>query len=113
MTRHMDREEIARIDAQSPIQQYKELLRELQMSTWKLINDAGKPVYGFSFKKELRSVNPFSPTHKDRTKRIAKELSSMHNSLPLNASNAIFICMDETRCDMLKAIIQKYSPIKN
>jgi len=35
MTRHMDREEIARIDAQSPIQQYKELLRELQMSTWK------------------------------------------------------------------------------
>ncbi|CAK5098931.1 unnamed protein product [Meloidogyne enterolobii] len=72
MTRHMDREEIARIDAQSPLQQYKELLRELQMSTWKLINDAGKPVYGFSFKKELRSVNPFSPTHKDRTKRIAK-----------------------------------------
>ena len=35
MTRQMDREEIARIDAQSSIQQYKELLRELQMSTWK------------------------------------------------------------------------------
>lgn len=29
----------------------------------------------------------------------------MHNSLPLNASNAIFVCMDETRCDMLKVLM--------
>jgi len=40
-----------------------------------------------------------------QTIQLYRELSSMHNSLPLNASNAIFICMDETRCDMLKAII--------
>ena len=105
MPRQMSKEEMEELSSQSTNEQYRELLREMQMSTWKLINDAGKPVLGFSFKKELRSVNPFSPTHKDRTKRIAKELASMHNSLPLNASNAIFVCMDETRCDMLKVLV--------
>uniref|UniRef100_A0AC35UF50 UBIQUITIN_CONJUGAT_2 domain-containing protein n=1 Tax=Rhabditophanes sp. KR3021 TaxID=114890 RepID=A0AC35UF50_9BILA len=41
----------------------------------------------------------------ERTKRIAKELASMANSLPINASNSIFVCVDETRCDILKVLI--------
>uniref|UniRef100_A0A914GQW2 UBC core domain-containing protein n=1 Tax=Globodera rostochiensis TaxID=31243 RepID=A0A914GQW2_GLORO len=97
--------QLTELNEQSPSEQYREVLREMQLSTYRLLNDAGKPMYGFSFKRELRSVNPFSTTHKDRTKRIAKELASMHNSLPLNDSNAIFVCMDETRCDILKVLV--------
>lgn len=82
-----------------------ELLIIMLFCTFRLLNEAGKPIYGFSFKKELRNSNPFSPSLKDRTKRIAKELASIHTSLPLNASNSIFICMDESRCDMLKVLI--------
>ncbi|CAD5234273.1 unnamed protein product [Bursaphelenchus xylophilus] len=84
---------------------YAEALQDVQIQTHKILNEGGKPLYGFTFKKELRNVNPFSPSMKDRTKRIAKELASMHNSLPLNASNGIFVCMDETRCDILKILI--------
>ncbi|KAL3073195.1 hypothetical protein niasHT_035471 [Heterodera trifolii] len=103
--RRLSTQQLAELDGQSPSEQYREVLRELQMSTYRLLNDAGKPVHGFSFKRELRSVNPFSSSNKDRTKRIAKELASMHNSLPLNVSNAIFVCMDETRCDILKVLV--------
>ncbi|CAD6189182.1 unnamed protein product [Caenorhabditis auriculariae] len=39
------------------------------------------------------------------TKRIAKELASMTNALPLNASNSIFVCVDEGRCDIIKVLI--------
>uniref|UniRef100_A0A915EKM1 UBC core domain-containing protein n=1 Tax=Ditylenchus dipsaci TaxID=166011 RepID=A0A915EKM1_9BILA len=85
--------------------EYTDLLRPYQINTHRILNDANKPIFGFTFKKELRNVNPFSSSHKDRTKRIAKELASMHSSLPLNASNSIFVCMDETRCDMLKVLI--------
>ncbi|VDN51966.1 unnamed protein product [Dracunculus medinensis] len=69
------------------------------------IGEYGKLVEQFTFKKEVRCVNPFSPASKDRTKRIAKELASMANTLPLNASNSIFICVDESRCDIVKALI--------
>lgn len=72
---------------------------------FRILNEAGKPVYGFAFKKELRNVNPFSPSLKERTKRIAKELASIHTSLPLNASNSIFVVMDDSRCDLLKVLI--------
>ncbi|KAI1730493.1 ubiquitin-conjugating enzyme domain-containing protein [Ditylenchus destructor] len=84
---------------------YAEHLRDVQIQTHKILNDASKPIYGFSFKKELRNLNPYSSSHKDRMKRIAKELASMHSALPLNASNSFFVCMDETRCDMLKVLI--------
>lgn len=33
----------------------------------------------------------------------------MHNALPLNSSNSIFICMDESRCDMLKVMLFYFS----
>lgn len=72
---------------------------------FRLLDEAGAPLFGFSFKKELRNVNPLSAALKDRTKRIAKELASMHNSLPSNASNSIFVCMDEQRCDLLKVLV--------
>lgn len=38
-------------------------------------------------------------------KIIAKELASMPNSLPLNDSNSIFVCLDEGRCDIVKVLI--------
>lgn len=70
---------------------------------FRILNDALRPIFGFSFKKELRSVNPYSALNKERTKRIAKELASIH-ALPLNASNSIFVCINESRCDMLKVL---------
>jgi baculoviral IAP repeat-containing protein 6 len=84
---------------------YAQIMQNYQIQTQKLVNDAGKPIYGFAFKKDLRNINPFSPSLKDRTKRIAKELASIHTSLPLNASNSIYVCIDESRCDMLKVMI--------
>lgn len=69
---------------------------------FRLVGEDNKPIYGFTFRKELRQCNPHTSSFKDRTKRIAKELASMYNSLPLNASNAIFVCVDESRCDTLK-----------
>ncbi|KHN74762.1 putative ubiquitin-conjugating enzyme protein 17 [Toxocara canis] len=84
---------------------YGRALKHLQMQTFKFIGDYGKLVVPFSFKKEVRNVNPFSPSLKERTKRIAKELASMPNTLPLNASNSIFVCVDEGRCDIVKVLI--------
>lgn len=40
-----------------------------------------------------------------RTKRIAKELASIANALPLNASNSIYVCYDEGRVDIIKVLI--------
>ncbi|VDK65181.1 unnamed protein product [Anisakis simplex] len=84
---------------------YGKALKHLQMQTFRFIGDYGKLVVPFSFKKDVRNVNPFSPSLKERTKRIAKELASMPNTLPLNASNSIFVCVDEGRCDIVKVLI--------
>lgn len=73
-----------------------------------MLDEDGKPIYNYAFKKELRGVNSFSSSLKERTKRIVKELASIHNSLPLNASNSIFIAMDESRCDILKVLISGF-----
>ncbi|VDO70317.1 unnamed protein product [Heligmosomoides polygyrus] len=78
---------------------YGKALKHLQMQ---FIGDYGKLVIPFTFKKDIRNTNPFSPSLRERTKRIAKELASMPNALPLNASNSIFICVDEGRCDIIK-----------
>jgi len=37
---------------------YTELLESYQMKAQKLLNDVGKPIYGYTFKRELRGVNP-------------------------------------------------------
>uniref|UniRef100_A0A915Q7B0 UBC core domain-containing protein n=1 Tax=Setaria digitata TaxID=48799 RepID=A0A915Q7B0_9BILA len=84
---------------------YHETLKSIQVQTFRLIGDYGKFTVPFTFKKEVQNVNPFSPSLKERTKRIAKELASMPNSLPLNASNSIFVCLDEGRCDIVKVLI--------
>ncbi|KAI6243798.1 putative ubiquitin-conjugating enzyme protein 17 [Aphelenchoides fujianensis] len=84
---------------------YVDLLQPLQITTQRLIGDDGKPIHSFAFKKELRSVNPFASSLKERTKRIAKELASLHSGLPLSASSSIFLCVDEARCDVLKVLI--------
>nr|CDP95993.1 BMA-UBC-17 [Brugia malayi] len=80
-------------------------LKNIQVQTFRLIGDYGKLNVPFTFKKEMHNVNPFSSSLKERTKRIAKELASMPNSLPLNASNSIFVCLDEGRCDIVKVLI--------
>uniref|UniRef100_A0AAF5PKY3 Ubiquitin-conjugating enzyme family protein n=2 Tax=Wuchereria bancrofti TaxID=6293 RepID=A0AAF5PKY3_WUCBA len=84
---------------------YHRTLGNIQVQTFRLIGDCGKLNVPFTFKKEVNNVNPFSSSLKERTKRIAKELASMPNSLPLNASNSIFVCMDEGRCDIVKVLI--------
>jgi baculoviral IAP repeat-containing protein 6 len=84
---------------------YSKSLKHLQIQTHKFIGDYGKLAVPYTFKKEARNLNPFSPTLKERTKRIAKELASMPNTLPLNASNSIFVCVDEGRCDIMKVLI--------
>ncbi len=84
---------------------YKNALNGFQITTWKFIGDYGKLVVPFTFKKEAKGLNPFSPSLKERTKRIAKELASLQNSLPTNASNSIFVCVDEGRCDIMKVLI--------
>ncbi|CAB3399752.1 unnamed protein product [Caenorhabditis bovis] len=84
---------------------YRENMKELQLTTYRFYGDFGKLIVPYSFKKDSKNINPFSPALRDRTKRIAKELASMATALPLNASNSIFITVDESRCDIIKALI--------
>ncbi|KAL6724186.1 hypothetical protein Aduo_019097 [Ancylostoma duodenale] len=84
---------------------YGKALKHLQMQSYKFIGDYGKLVIPYTFKKDIRNTNPFSPSLRERTKRIAKEIASMPNALPLNASNSIFVCVDEGRCDIIKVLI--------
>uniref|UniRef100_A0A8R1HU69 UBC core domain-containing protein n=1 Tax=Caenorhabditis japonica TaxID=281687 RepID=A0A8R1HU69_CAEJA len=84
---------------------YKNKMQELQLQTAKFIGDFGKLCVPYAFKKEAKNINPFSPHLRDRTKRIAKELASIANALPLNASNSIYVCYDEGRVDIIKVLI--------
>ncbi|CAI5455389.1 unnamed protein product [Caenorhabditis angaria] len=84
---------------------YRNLMKNHQLQTFKFFGDYGKLAVPYTFKKEARNLNPFSPNLRERTKRIAKELASMNSSLPLNASNSIYVCYDEGRCDLLKVLI--------
>ncbi|VDM53468.1 unnamed protein product [Angiostrongylus costaricensis] len=84
---------------------YEKSLKHLQIQSHRFIGNYGKLVIPFTFKKDIRNTNPFAPSLRERTKRIAKELASMPNTLPLNASNSIFICVDEGRCDIIKVLI--------
>ncbi|VDP02584.1 unnamed protein product [Soboliphyme baturini] len=51
------------------------------------------------------SVLVLSVRKSDRAKRIAKEIASLRNNLPLEASNSIFVCIDDSRCDIMKVLI--------
>ncbi|MFH4983891.1 hypothetical protein AB6A40_010600 [Gnathostoma spinigerum] len=66
---------------------YGKALKHLQMQSYRFIGDYGKLVVPFSFKKEVRNVNPFSPSLKERTKRIGillyKTLLLTIRSLPI------------------------------
>ncbi|CCD61841.3 putative ubiquitin-conjugating enzyme protein 17 [Caenorhabditis elegans] len=84
---------------------YKNKMQELQLQTAKFIGDFGKLCVPYVFRKEAKNINPFSPHLRDRTKRIAKELASIANALPLNASNSIYVCYDEGRVDIIKVLI--------
>lgn len=41
----------------------------------------------------------------DRMRRITREMSSLSSSLPLEFGSSIFVRVDESRCDVLKALI--------
>lgn len=84
---------------------YRDSLKPHQMQIFRFVGEYSKLVVPFTYKKEARSTNPFSANLRERTKRIAKELASMTNALPLNASNSIFVCVDESRCDIIKVLI--------
>lgn len=95
--------------------QYTNALKQLQINSWKFIGDFGKLVVPFTYRKEAKSLNPFSPSLKERTRRIGRELASLQNALPLNLSNSIFVCVDEGRCDIMKILITgpEDSPYQN
>uniref|UniRef100_A0A915HRV7 UBC core domain-containing protein n=2 Tax=Romanomermis culicivorax TaxID=13658 RepID=A0A915HRV7_ROMCU len=76
--------------------EYNSVLKPLQIVYEKFIGDFGKLSVPFAFTKEAKSVNPFSPSLKERSRRIARELASLHNALPMSASNSIFLCVDES-----------------
>ncbi|VDD90522.1 unnamed protein product [Enterobius vermicularis] len=80
-------------------------VEQLYEKELKFFDENGELIVPFAFRKEAKNLNPFSETNKERTKRIAKELASMPNTLPLHASNSIYVCVDEARCDILKVLI--------
>uniref|UniRef100_A0A0K0FCC3 Probable ubiquitin-conjugating enzyme protein 17 (inferred by orthology to a C. elegans protein) n=1 Tax=Strongyloides venezuelensis TaxID=75913 RepID=A0A0K0FCC3_STRVS len=84
---------------------YSKVMSEWVMQSYRFVDTDGKLIVPFSYAKDVRNVNPFAGALRERTKRIAKELASMVNSLPQNASNSIFVCVDESRCDVIKVLI--------
>uniref|UniRef100_A0A914DCR6 UBC core domain-containing protein n=1 Tax=Acrobeloides nanus TaxID=290746 RepID=A0A914DCR6_9BILA len=79
---------------------YAESLRFYQIQSFKM---HGR--YHRSLAEELNQSDPHSAASTPRSNRIAKELASMYHALPLGSSGSIFICLDEERCDVLKALI--------
>lgn len=84
---------------------YKNALIDLQVQSFKLIDDQGIPIYSNNFKKDLKNINPVSNSNRERSRRIAKELATLSSSLPLTYGSSIFVCMDESRVDLMKVLI--------
>ncbi|CEF69615.1 Ubiquitin-conjugating enzyme, E2 domain and Ubiquitin-conjugating enzyme/RWD-like domain-containing protein [Strongyloides ratti] len=84
---------------------YSKVMSEWVMQSYRFVDNDGKLIVPFTYAKDVKNVNPFAGALRERTKRIAKELASMVNSLPQNASNSIFVCVDESRCDIIKVLI--------
>lgn len=76
--------------------EYVDVMKALQIASFKFIGDFGKLAVPFAFAKEAKALNAFSPALKERCRRIGRELASLHNALPLCFSNSIFICVDES-----------------
>ena len=84
---------------------YKNALIDLQVQSFKLIDDQGIPIYSNNFKKDLKNINPVSNSNRERSRRVAKELATLSSSLPLTYGSSIFVCMDESRVDLMKVLI--------
>eukprot|EP00039_Didymoeca_costata_P032272 m.37213 g.37213 ORF g.37213 m.37213 type:complete len:810 (+) comp9276_c0_seq2:247-2676(+) len=57
-----------------------------------------------AFKNEIL-ISAFKQAKPERMRRIARELSSLASSLPLNFNSSIFVRVDDARPDVLKAVI--------
>uniref|UniRef100_A0A5S6R128 UBIQUITIN_CONJUGAT_2 domain-containing protein n=1 Tax=Trichuris muris TaxID=70415 RepID=A0A5S6R128_TRIMR len=84
---------------------YFRAMKSLQIRSWRFIDENGKWLLPYSYYKEAKALNPLSPSLKDRGKRIAREIASLENNLPLSESNSIFVCVEESRCDVMKVLI--------
>uniref|UniRef100_A0A0N4Z4S2 UBIQUITIN_CONJUGAT_2 domain-containing protein n=1 Tax=Parastrongyloides trichosuri TaxID=131310 RepID=A0A0N4Z4S2_PARTI len=84
---------------------YVKVMSGFAMQNYRFTDNDGKLIVPFTYIKDVKNINPYSGSLRERTKRIAKELASMANSLPQNASNSIFVCVDESRCDVIKVLI--------
>ncbi|CDW54780.1 ubiquitin conjugating enzyme family protein [Trichuris trichiura] len=89
----------------SPASVYYRAMKSLQIRSWRFIDENGKLLLPYSYYKEAKALNPLSPSLKDRGKRIAREIASLENNLPLSESNSIFVCVEESRCDIMKVLI--------
>ncbi|KRY52057.1 putative ubiquitin-conjugating enzyme protein 17 [Trichinella britovi] len=101
---------------------YTRWMKAKQIRSWRIIDENGKLLVPYTYGKEAKSLNPLSLSFKaimkfaennqkiknatvDRGKRIAREIASLENNIPLNESNSIFVCIDESRCDLMKVLI--------
>ncbi|KRZ52811.1 putative ubiquitin-conjugating enzyme protein 17 [Trichinella nativa] len=83
---------------------YTRWMKAKQIRSWRIIDENGKLLVPYTYGKEAKSLNPLSLSFKAR-KRIAREIASLENNIPLNESNSIFVCIDESRCDLMKVLI--------
>ncbi|OUC42894.1 ubiquitin--protein ligase [Trichinella nativa] len=102
---------------------YTRWMKAKQIRSWRIIDENGKLLVPYTYGKEAKSLNPLSLSTikklkmlqscmvvlfsllQDRGKRIAREIASLENNIPLNESNSIFVCIDESRCDLMKVLI--------
>uniref|UniRef100_A0AC34QZQ9 UBC core domain-containing protein n=1 Tax=Panagrolaimus sp. JU765 TaxID=591449 RepID=A0AC34QZQ9_9BILA len=84
---------------------YKNTLGDLQVQSYKLIDEQGLPIFTQYYKKELKGINPIASSNRERNRRIAKELATMTSALPLEYGSSIFVCTDESRVDLMKVLI--------
>lgn len=78
-------------------------------------NAQGKFVVSYTYDRDATSINPYSVSLANRLSRITKEIASLRLSLPLQWGSSIFVCIDEHRSDVLKALIigPEDSPYQN
>lgn len=84
------------------VETYKKKLQPLQFRSVALTDKAG--VYRSTYVHDITDRrNDY--TNRGRMLAIAKELASLATSLPLEWGSSIYLCVDEVRADVMKALI--------
>jgi ubiquitin-protein ligase len=67
------------------------------------VDDSFRFTVSYHFESAIRTDGTLSPA--DRIKRLAQELATLKNSLPLSFSSSVFVRYDSSRMDVLKFLI--------